>query len=117
VLLVERFDRTPEGARRALVSALTILQLGETGFRYATYYDLADAIRARFTEPDATLRELFSRITFNILTGNNDDHPRNHAAFWDGRSLTLTPAYDIAPQPRAGQETAQLMASAAMAGG
>lgn len=110
VLLVERFDRGPSGTRRALVSALTMLGLGETGFRYATYYGLADLIRARFTEPDATLRELFSRITFNILTGNNDDHPRNHAAFWDGQALTLTPAYDIAPQPRAGGETAQLMA-------
>jgi serine/threonine-protein kinase HipA len=56
------------------------------------------------------LRELFSRITFNILTGNNDDHARNHAAFWDGAQLTLTPAYDICPQPRAGGETAQVMA-------
>ena len=57
-----------------------------------------------------TLRELFSRITFNILAGNNDDHARNHAAFWDGIELTLTPAYDICPQPRAGGETAQVMA-------
>ena len=37
---------------------------------------------------EATLRELFARITFNILTGNTDDHARNHAAFWDGRELT-----------------------------
>jgi serine/threonine-protein kinase HipA len=44
--------------------------------------------------------------------GNNDDHARNHAAFWDGdrELLTLTPAYDITPQPRAGGETRQLMA-------
>ncbi|MHB1539590.1 MAG: HipA domain-containing protein, partial [Solirubrobacteraceae bacterium] len=98
------------GARRAIVSALTILGLDEMAGRYATYHALADAIRSRFTAPDATLRELFSRITFNILTGNTDDHPRNHAAFWDGRALTLTPAYDIAPHPRAGGEAAQIMA-------
>jgi serine/threonine-protein kinase HipA len=110
VLLVERFDRTAAGTRRAMVSALTILGLPELSGRYATYYDLADVIRARFTDPDATLHELFSRITFSILTGNNDDHARNHAAFWDGRSLTLTPAYDITPHPRAGGETAQIMA-------
>lgn len=110
VLLIDRFDRPAGGGRRAMVSALTILGLDEAGARYASYADLAQAIRARFTNPLPTLRELFSRITFNILTGNNDDHARNHAAFWDGNALTLTPAYDICPQPRAGGETAQVMA-------
>ena len=111
VLLIERFDRSG-GARRAMVSALTILGLDELGGRYASYAELANRIRARFTDPDKTLRELFSRITFNILTGNNDDHARNHAAFWDGHTefLALTPAYDICPQPRAGGEQRQLMA-------
>jgi serine/threonine-protein kinase HipA len=46
---------------------------------------------------------------FNILVGNTDDHARNHAAFWDGHALTLTPAYDICPQGRAGNEAAQAM--------
>lgn len=110
VLLVERFDRGAGGTRRAMVSARTMLGLDEISGRYASYTDLADVIRGRFTDPDATLRELFSRITFNILTGNNDDHARNHAAFWDGRDLTLTPAYDISPQPRSGGEQRQLMA-------
>jgi serine/threonine-protein kinase HipA len=109
-LLIERFDRTPAGTRRALVSALTMLGLEEMTARYASYVELADLIRSRFTEPRATLRELFSRITFNILVGNNDDHARNHAAFWDGTMLTLTPAYDITPTPRAGGEAKQLMA-------
>ena len=109
VLLIGRFDR-PAGGRQAMVSALTILNLDEVGARYASYADLAQVIRTRFTDPIPTLRELFSRITFNILTGNNDDHARNHAAFWDGIALTLTPAYDLCPQPRAGGETAQIMA-------
>jgi len=111
VLLVERFDRTPvAGQRRMLVSALTILGLGEMTGRYATYPDLADQVRARFTDPGASLRELFSRIVFNIAIGNTDDHARNHAAFWDGTQLSLTPAYDLCPQPRSGQEAAQAMA-------
>jgi serine/threonine-protein kinase HipA len=109
-LLVERFDRPDGGGRRAMVSALTILGLDEAGARYGSYADLADLIRARFTGARATLRELFSRIVFNILCSNNDDHPRNHAAFWDGEMLTLTPAYDICPQLRSGGETAQIMA-------
>lgn len=110
VLLVERFDRSGEERRRSMVSALTILGLNETSARYASYAALADQVRARFTDPGATLRELFARITFNILCSNTDDHARNHAAFWDGEALTLTPAYDICPQRRTGNVTRQLMA-------
>ncbi|HEY5709268.1 MAG TPA: HipA domain-containing protein [Solirubrobacterales bacterium] len=110
VLLVERFDRPASGARRALISALTILGLDEWGGRYASYEALADEIRGRFTEPGATLRELFSRLTFNVLSGNTDDHARNHSAFWDGTELMLTPAYDICPLPRTGGEASQAMA-------
>lgn len=109
-LLVERFDREPNGARRRVVSALTILGLDPfPGGRYATYVDVADRIRARFVRPRETLRELFGRISFNILCGNTDDHGRNHAAFV-GDMLELTPAYDICPQGRAGEAAAQAMA-------
>lgn len=109
VLLVDRFDRGPGGTRHMMVSALTILGLHETFARYATYVELADTIRARFTSPAATLRELFTRIVFNVAVGNTDDHARNHAAFWDGSMLTLTPAYDVCPQVRNTGETAQAM--------
>jgi serine/threonine-protein kinase HipA len=112
VLLVERFDRPGGGQRRHLVSALTILGLDEfTGARYGSYALLADHIRRSFARPAATLRELFSRIVFNILVGNTDDHPRNHAAFVNSDlSLTLTPAYDICPQPRSVPQANQAMA-------
>jgi serine/threonine-protein kinase HipA len=112
VLLVERFDRvkTRKGwTRKAMVSALTLLELDELMGRYASYQDLADIIRNRFTAPKKTLHELFGRLVFNILCGNTDDHARNHAAFWDGRLLTLTPAYDICPQNRGGREANQAM--------
>jgi serine/threonine-protein kinase HipA len=112
VLLVERFDRriTPQGeTRRALVSALTMLELNEMEARYASYADLAQIIRERFREAKSTLRELFSRIIFNVLVGNTDDHARNHAAFWDGHTLELAPAYDICPQPRSGGVASQAM--------
>lgn len=112
VLLIERFDRV-RGAngwqRKMMVSALTILELDEMMARYASYEDLAETIRQRFTQPDKALHELFGRIVFNILCGNTDDHARNHAAFWNGKHLTLTPAYDICPQSRAGNEASQAM--------
>lgn len=112
VLLVERFDRTATAKgwqRKSLVSALTLLALDEMMARYASYETLAELVRIRFGSAPETLRELFSRIVFNILVGNTDDHARNHAAFWDGRMLTLTPAYDICPQPRLRQIATQAM--------
>lgn len=114
VLLVDRFDRGTDSTRRGFVSALTILGLHEMAGRHATYHDLADVVRQRFVRRKATLRELFARIVFNIniIIGNTDDHARNHAAFWDGERLELTPAYDICPQARAGGEQSQAMAIA-----
>jgi serine/threonine-protein kinase HipA len=111
-LLIERFDRMPAPGgwvRHAMVSALTMLGLDEMMARYASYEDLAEIIRHRFTDPRRTLRELFGRISFNVLCGNTDDHARNHAAFWDGKMLTLTPAYDICPQSRTGSAASQAM--------
>ena len=110
VLLVERFDRPPDGTRRCVLSGLTLLGLHEMASRYGTYVDLAEQIRLRFIDPEATLRELFTRIVVNILIGNTDDHPRNISAFWDGHSLALTPAYDMCPQPRSTGEAEQAMA-------
>ena len=49
-------------------------------------------------------------MCFNILVGNTDDHARNHAGFWTGEQLQLTPAYDIDPRPRASYEANQAMA-------
>lgn len=45
----------------------------------------------------------------NIAISNNDDHARNHAAFWDGKHLELTPAYDLAPGQRSGDTFEQAM--------
>jgi len=112
ILLIERFDRLPQDggwSRKSMVCALTLFGLDDMIARYASYETLAEIIRHRFTEPKDTLKELFSRLVFNILCGNTDDHARNHAAFWNGRELTLTPAYDICPQGRASNEASQAM--------
>ncbi len=112
VLLIERFDRNkvPAGwQRKAMLSALTLFGLDELMARYASYEQLAEIIRRRFVCPKATLKELYARMVFNILCGNTDDHARNHAAFWDGKQLSLTPAYDICPQGRARGEATQAM--------
>ena len=109
VLLVGRFDRPGNGTRRMMVSALTMLGFGDfLGARYSSYVDLLDVLRRRGRDTDIG-RKLFERVVFNIAVGNIDDHARNHAAFWDGVELELTPAYDICPQVRSGTEARQAM--------
>lgn len=112
VILVERFDRTgnPGNWKRcSMISALSLFGLDEMMSRYASYTQLAEIIRKEFLDHEAQLIELFKRMLFNVLSGNTDDHARNHSAFWDGKKLELTPAYDICPQGRVGNEASQSM--------
>jgi serine/threonine-protein kinase HipA len=110
VLLVRRFDRTADGGRRHVVSGLTVVGLDEMQARYATYPALLEPLRAMGTDPAGVGAELFERIAFSIAIGNSDDHARNHAAFWDGHHLDLTPAYDLAPVQHSGETATQAMA-------
>lgn len=114
IALIKRFDRVPgdQGIhRRHQISAMTLLNLNEDAVERgeASYLELADVLLKHSRDPDRDLRELFARIVFNILVGNTDDHARNHACFWDGQYLDLTPAYDVCPQPRHSYSTKQAM--------
>lgn len=110
VLLVERFDRSPDGTRRMMVSALTILGFDDfLGARWSSYPEFMDVLRQYAPSGAGLGRTLFERIVFNVLITNTDDHARNHAAFWDGRHLQLTPAYDLLPHMRISYEARQAM--------
>jgi serine/threonine-protein kinase HipA len=110
VLLVERFDRPGAGQRRMMVSGLTMLGFGDfLGARYSSYPEMLDVLRQLSASGKDLGSTLFERVVFNIAIGNTDDHARNHAAFWDGHHLELTPAFDLCPQLRSGTETNQAM--------
>lgn len=112
VLLVERFDRNRAETglkRRFMISGLTALQLHETESRLSSYLDLAGFIRRYAKDAGRDNLQLFRRMMFNILIGNNDDHARNHSFFWDGTRYELTPAYDICPMLRTGLTANQAM--------
>ena len=110
VLLIKRFDCEAACAqRRHFFSTLTALELDEMEARYASYPDLADYLRRYAEAPVEQCHELFRRMLINIMIGNTDDHARNHALFWDGRFVRLTPAYDICVMPRIGLEASQAM--------
>ncbi|MET4781512.1 HipA domain-containing protein [Glaciihabitans sp. UYNi722] len=110
VLLVRRFDRDGAGGRRHVVSGLTMAQTDKMYARYVSYPQILDVLREYATDATKPGPELFNRIAMNIAISNNDDHARNHAAFWDGTHLELTPAYDLAPGQRSGDTFAQAMA-------
>ena len=99
-LLVKRFDRTPLDLPRRIpmLSALTLLDAEWTtndrsGWSYAI---LADEMVRRGL-PAQDLQELFKRMCFNALVGNDDDHPKNHAIIWIRDSWRLAPLYDVVP--------------------
>ncbi|CAB4930484.1 MAG: type II toxin-antitoxin system HipA family toxin [Actinobacteria bacterium] len=110
VLLVKRFDRPGDGTRRMMVSALTMLGFDDfLGARWSSYPELMDVLRKYAPSGAGLGRSLFERIVFNVLITNIDDHARNHAAFWDGTHLQLTPAYDLLPHLRTSHEARQAM--------
>jgi serine/threonine-protein kinase HipA len=96
ILIVHRFDRAA-GVRVGFASALTMLEAADGEQR--SYLEIAEVIERNSTAPTADLRELYRRIIFSILTGNTDDHLRNHAFLRRGRGWALSPAYDLNPNP------------------
>jgi serine/threonine-protein kinase HipA len=108
VLLVKRFDRhrVDNGYLRSrMVSALTLLDADDTPDTLDkrqkwSYLLLADEIRRTSSGTQTKdLPELFRRVCFNALISNTDDHPRNHAIAAKDAAWSLSPAYDLTPNP------------------
>jgi len=104
VILVKRFDRHKVAAgyqRSRMVSGLTLLGANDTRDREKwSYLLLADELRRCIgRDHGGDLPELFRRICFNALISNTDDHPRNHAVLAKNREWSLSPAYDLTPNP------------------
>ncbi|WHS60083.1 type II toxin-antitoxin system HipA family toxin [Pseudomonas sp. G2-4] len=100
-LLVKRFDRFPlaEAARRIpMLSALTLLDADWRSNDHSAwvYAGFANEMKRRGV-PDEDLHELFKRMCFNALVGNDDDHPKNHAILWLKGRWQLAPMYDVVP--------------------
>lgn len=105
VLLVDRFDRevTAEGGtlRLPMLSAATLLDVdwrsvdeqSKARWRYA---EVADEMRRKGV-PIADLQELYKRMCYNALVGNDDDHPKNHAVLFKDGQWRLSPLYDVVP--------------------
>lgn len=105
ILLIERFDRRtlPAGVVRVpFVSAATMTGLTQSQvLRGGSYPALAAAMR-RHCRADTLLHDLarlYRRMVFNAMVNNTDDHLRNHGFLFDRGGWSLSPAYDVVPQP------------------
>jgi serine/threonine-protein kinase HipA len=100
--LIKRFDRTSAGRRLHFASALTLTDRadGDDAASGASYLELARVLVDHGAQPEADLRELWSRIAFNVLVSNTDDHLRNHGFILvPGKGWRLSEAYDMNPMP------------------
>lgn len=103
--LVRRFDRTGNGERLHFASAMTLTgrKDGDDESTGASYLELAQVLIQHGANTNADLRELWTRIVFNMHVSNTDDHLRNHGFLLDpARGWVLSPAYDINPIPDGG---------------
>lgn len=99
--LVKRFDRTPQG-RLHFASAMTLTGRvdGDDASTGASYLEIARVLIDHGANTVADLRELWSRMVFNMLVSNTDDHLRNHGFILvPGRGWRLSEAYDMNPVP------------------
>lgn len=98
--LTQRFDRA-KTQRIHFASAMNLLgyQDGEGAKTGASYLELVDLISMIGENVPADLEELWKRIVFSICVSNTDDHLRNHGFLLGSRGWTLSPAYDLNPQP------------------
>ena len=100
VAVITRFDRTGN-LRIPFISASSLLGLPQSD--PGAYTLLADGIRQFGHEVAGDLRELWRRLVFSLLASNYDDHLRNHGFLRLSTSgWSLSPAFDINPNPRPG---------------
>lgn len=100
VLVVDRFDRDGD-LRIGYVSTMTMLEARDGDER--SYLEVADVLERLSPAATVDLHQLWRRIAFNILISNTDDHLRNHGFLHEhGDSWTLSPAFDLNPNPAPG---------------
>lgn len=94
--LSKRFDR--DGNNRIhFASAMTMLGQTDASDEDISYVDMAAVIEEICANPEDDLIQLWTRMVFNILISNTDDHLRNHGFVLSQSGWELSPAYDINP--------------------
>jgi len=102
VLLVERFDQSPDEQHHlvsvaSLINKFDITEIDESTMSYPGITQLGKRIGHLTSDLGTTV---FRRMIFNVAIGNTDDHLRNHAFMKRApdSDYSLSPGYDIVPQ-------------------
>ncbi|MFW2044166.1 type II toxin-antitoxin system HipA family toxin [Acinetobacter sp. ULE_I001] len=103
LLILTRFDRTYNEEfqvfeRHPMLSALSLLDatwISDDTRRWS--YPLLANEMLRKNIPTKDIQELYKRMAFNALIGNDDDHPKNHAFIYKNDQWRLAPLFDVVP--------------------
>lgn len=98
--LVRRFDRSARGERLHFASAMTLTgrRDGDDASTGASYLEIARVLIEQGAQPNEDLAQLWTRIAFNMLVSNTDDHLRNHGFILvPQRGWRLSEAFDMNP--------------------
>jgi serine/threonine-protein kinase HipA len=98
VVMIRRFDRTPEQHRIPYISGATLLQANRDDEH--SYTEIIDVMRSKCENFMEDARQLWRRLVFNHLITNVDDHLQNIGFLYSGNNQwRLAPAFDLNPFP------------------
>ncbi|WP_195909641.1 type II toxin-antitoxin system HipA family toxin [Rhizobium tubonense] len=98
-LVVERFDRGPEGGRIQVEDFAQIVgAVGDQKYTKANETTIMNIVQRFCRDSRGELLESVRRIVVNLMLGNGDAHLKNWSFIYPiGGDVSLTPAYDIVP--------------------
>jgi serine/threonine-protein kinase HipA len=106
ILLTRRFDRRPDGGRIGFLSADSLTQ--KAFFEVIDYRTLAETLADHSGRPATDGHDLFRRVAFTLLVRNVDDHMKNHGFLRRADGWSLSPLFDVNPNPFAVAESTPL---------
>ena len=96
MLMVKRFDISPEGGRYHMVSLRTLCK-ERPGIFVHSYSQLAQVLRKHSAAPADDMAALYRHMVFNAAIGNVDDHLKNFWMLARPEGFRLAPAFDLVP--------------------
>lgn len=98
VLLIRRFDRSA-GHRVGYISARTMLGAKDPGAR-RDYRELAEVLRTYSNHVVRDLEMLWRQAAVSAFMNNTDNHLRNYGFIRDNNGWSLSPVFDLDPNPK-----------------
>ncbi len=97
--LTKRFDRVKKDGKEEKVHMVSLTGMGHFDFntpRVCSYEDMF-SIMLKLKLPYHDMEQAFRRMVFNVVSRNNDDHPKNFSFLLDrdSQSWRFSPAYDV----------------------